>query len=224
MSKQWILLMRLEGPLQSWGERSRWDERDTAYFPTKSGVIGLLACAMGICRGDARIGALSDALHVSVRTDVPGCIITDFQTVSGIIRIANGGQRGNKGEVTTITSGRQYLEDAAFLVAVTGERSLLESCRDALLDPVWTPFLGRKCCVPTRPILDCLTDDYETVLDAFSRHPLARKRNEEPTALRHCQYEQTEGNLVRTDHVRATQCFDFRSVEQTTVEVQYDPI
>jgi CRISPR system Cascade subunit CasD len=42
------LFLRLEGPLQSWGERARWDVRDTAPEPTKSGVIGLLACALGL--------------------------------------------------------------------------------------------------------------------------------------------------------------------------------
>lgn len=36
-----ILLLRLEGLLQSWGEHSRWDHRDSSDMPTKSGVIGL---------------------------------------------------------------------------------------------------------------------------------------------------------------------------------------
>ena len=43
-----ILLLRLEAPLQSWGTRSRWDVRDTATEPTKSGIIGLLGCARHI--------------------------------------------------------------------------------------------------------------------------------------------------------------------------------
>ena len=42
-----ILFLRLEGPLQSWGIRSRWDVRETQPEPTKSGVIGLLGCALG---------------------------------------------------------------------------------------------------------------------------------------------------------------------------------
>ena len=42
-----IMLLRLEGVLQSWGERSRWDHRDTSDMPTKSALIGLLGCAMG---------------------------------------------------------------------------------------------------------------------------------------------------------------------------------
>ena len=58
MEKDKILLIRLEGPLQSWGERSKWDYRDTADFPTKSGVIGMIACAMGLERTDAQLGKL----------------------------------------------------------------------------------------------------------------------------------------------------------------------
>ena len=53
------LFLRLEGPLQSWGERGRWSVRDTALEPTKSGVIGLIACALGY-RDDTQIRPLSE--------------------------------------------------------------------------------------------------------------------------------------------------------------------
>jgi CRISPR system Cascade subunit CasD len=42
------LALYLDGPLQSWGFESRFQRRGTGLFPTKSGVIGLLAAAMGI--------------------------------------------------------------------------------------------------------------------------------------------------------------------------------
>ena len=41
------LLLRLVGPMQAWGTSSRFDERDTGKEPSKSGVIGLLAAALG---------------------------------------------------------------------------------------------------------------------------------------------------------------------------------
>src|SRR3990172_4719032 len=44
------LLLRLVGPMQSWGTTSRFDQRDTGKEPSKSGVIGLLAAALGIDR------------------------------------------------------------------------------------------------------------------------------------------------------------------------------
>ena len=57
-----LMMLRLEGLLQSWGESSAWDNRGTASMPTKSGIVGLLACAMGLERGCEEICALSKAL------------------------------------------------------------------------------------------------------------------------------------------------------------------
>ena len=41
------LLLRLAGPMQSWGTASKFRERDTGREPSKSGVVGLLAAALG---------------------------------------------------------------------------------------------------------------------------------------------------------------------------------
>ena len=41
-----VLLLKLAGPLQSWGSSSRFTERGTEHEPTKSGVVGLLAAAL----------------------------------------------------------------------------------------------------------------------------------------------------------------------------------
>lgn len=41
------LLLKLAGPLQAWGVESKFDERRTLNFPTKSGVIGMVAAALG---------------------------------------------------------------------------------------------------------------------------------------------------------------------------------
>ena len=99
-----LLILHFEGPLQSWGERSRWDRRDTAFVPTKSGVAGLIACAMGLSRNDPGIAALSDSISIAVRTDRPGMLMTDYHTSMGIIRTADGKQRGKKNEISTIQS------------------------------------------------------------------------------------------------------------------------
>lgn len=48
------LLLRLAAPLQSWGADSKFETRKTNREPTKSGVIGLLAAALGLRRDDAR--------------------------------------------------------------------------------------------------------------------------------------------------------------------------
>ena len=46
------LLLRLAGPMQSWGTDSKFDVRRTGREPSKSGVIGLVAAALGIARQD----------------------------------------------------------------------------------------------------------------------------------------------------------------------------
>ena len=42
------LLLRLAGPMQSWGTDSKFDIRRTGREPSKSGVIGLVAAALAI--------------------------------------------------------------------------------------------------------------------------------------------------------------------------------
>mgnify|MGYP000599216911 CR=1 FL=1 len=42
------LLLRLAAPLQAWGADSKFETRKTGREPTKSGVIGLLAAALGL--------------------------------------------------------------------------------------------------------------------------------------------------------------------------------
>ncbi|MEU7576769.1 type I-E CRISPR-associated protein Cas5/CasD [Streptomyces sp. NPDC041068] len=74
-----VLLVRLAAPLQSWGVVSRFSRRDTHSRPTKSGVIGLCAAALGHDRADA-LGQLA-ALRFGVRADQPGTPVRDYHTV-----------------------------------------------------------------------------------------------------------------------------------------------
>ena len=55
MADTCIILLQLEGVLQSWGEHSRFDYRDSANFPTKSALVGMIGCVMGIQRGEKRL-------------------------------------------------------------------------------------------------------------------------------------------------------------------------
>jgi CRISPR system Cascade subunit CasD len=149
------LLLRLEAPLQSWGYRSRFNDRDTGTEPTKSGVIGLICCALGRDRREP----LDDlrGLRMHVRVDRPGTLFTDFQTAgAGVFRgsdaYAAPKSDGSKGKMA-ILMNKHYLQDASFLVALEGERSLLEELAAALADPVWPLSLGRRSCPPAVPVL-----------------------------------------------------------------------
>lgn len=44
------LLIRLAAPMQAWGIDSKFDVRYTKTMPTRSGIIGMLAAALGIRR------------------------------------------------------------------------------------------------------------------------------------------------------------------------------
>ena len=167
------LFLRLDGPLQSWGTRSRWVDRDTSLEPTKSGVIGLLACALGWGRDqDDAIRDLSRALTFGVRADRPGRIVRDYQTVFGGAMSADGKIKINAAtkEPETIVSPRLYLSDASFLVALHGEDTLIERLAAAVQAPVWPPFLGRKSCPPAAPLFAGLGES-ATLEDALASQP-----------------------------------------------------
>lgn len=138
------LLLRLAGPMQSWGTKSRFDERDTDLSPSKSGVIGLLCAAMGIDREEREpVLQLAD-LRMGVRLDQPGVLRYDYQTAQNVIAAD-----ASKIHPTTV-SRRYYLADAVFLVGLEGEDwRLLERAHSSLKNPVWPLFLGRKGYVPS---------------------------------------------------------------------------
>ena len=141
------LLIRLVGPMQSWGTTSRFDHRDTGKEPSKSGVLGLLSAALGIDRENWSDLEPLTHLLMGVRHDRPGVPKRDYQTAQNIISADR-----SKIHNTAVTT-RDYLADASFLVGLEGDdRSLLERAHMALRDPTWPLALGRKSYVPSEPI------------------------------------------------------------------------
>lgn len=125
------LLIPLVGPMQSWGSRSLFSDRDTHREPTKSGVLGLVCAALGRRRTES----LDDlrTLRFGVRVDQPGHPQRDYQTA----------QRTPEDQATL--SIRHYLADARFLVGLEGaDLALLRALEASLRMPVWTLSLGRK--------------------------------------------------------------------------------
>ena len=140
------LLLRLQGPMQSWGTTSRFDERDTQLEPSKSGVIGLLCAALGRDRSEP-VDDLA-ALRMGVRVDREGVPMRDYQTATGVL-IASGKADLDR----TVVSPRYYLADAVFLVGLEGaDIDLLERAHAAVRTPVWPLALGRKSFVPSQPV------------------------------------------------------------------------
>ena len=146
------LLLRLVGPMQSWGTTSRFDQRDTGKEPSKSGVIGLLAAALGIDRENWTDLQPLTHLSMGVRHDRPGVSKWDYQT-AGCAKTETIIKADGNPSQDGVTSQRFYLADAAFLVGLEyGSRQFLERIHAALRDPVWPLALGRKSYVPSEPI------------------------------------------------------------------------
>lgn len=136
-----VLLLRLAGPLQSWGDSSRFVQRNTRQEPTKSGVIGLIAAAQGRHRVDP-IEDLAQ-LYYGVRTEQRGQLVREFQT-------AQQWQTPKKdGSVQSLPlSYRYYLADAVFVAGIEADRALLEGIHEAVMSPAFPLYLGRRSCPP----------------------------------------------------------------------------
>jgi CRISPR system Cascade subunit CasD len=140
------LLIRLAGPLQSWGTTSRFDERDSQLEPSKSGVLGLICAALGRDRAEP-VEDLA-ALRMGVRVDREGLLMRDYQTATGVVSAAGKVDLGR-----TVVSPRYFLADAVFLVGLeSDDRDLLVRIAAAVRAPVWPLALGRKSFPPTAPV------------------------------------------------------------------------
>ncbi len=133
------LLIELAGAQQSWGSRSRFAARATELAPTRSGVVGLLAAALGL----ERTASLDrfDGLRFGVRIDQPGRLERDFQTT-----------RSLDGQTSFPLSQRYYLADAVFLVGIETDDDEIRAYREALAHPYFPLFLGRRAFPPSGPI------------------------------------------------------------------------
>ena len=161
------LLLWLEAPLQSWGAGSRYGRRDTLPFPTRSGILGLLCCAMG--RGGeqrewlAAMKSLPQTVTAFARLNRRGKVerqplLQDFHMVGSgydaadpwqdmLVPKKTDGKRpvGSGAKLTY----RYYVQDMAYACALAVLESMEEEIASGLSSPAWPICLGRKSCVPT---------------------------------------------------------------------------
>ena len=181
MNNKYILLW-LEAPLQAWGADSKFGRRDTLPFPTRSGVLGLLLCAMG-ASGEQKelLGRM-----VPLRQTVIACariwegetgeskkkerepLLRDFHMVGSgyndrdswetlfIPKTSEGKKAVGGGTKMTY---RFYLQDVTFAVVLEAPADLVETFSHALQNPVYDLYLGRKNCVPTEFIYQGTFED-----------------------------------------------------------------
>lgn len=171
MENHRYLLLWLEAPLQSWGADSKFGRRDTLPFPTRSGVLGILLCALGASGEQKelldRMAQFDQTVisYVPTKENATGRhkierepLLMDFQMVGSgydnkdrwekmhIPKTSDGKPAVGGGTKMTF---RYYLQNAAFAVMLEAPPELSESFSFALQNPVYDLYLGRKNCVPT---------------------------------------------------------------------------
>ena len=182
-----VLLLRLCGPMQAWGTQSRFRVRDTGLEPSKSGVLGLVCSALGRCRFETVDDLAS--LRMGVRVDQEGVVRRDYQTAGGAHRkgeeygvVTADGKMGG-----TVTSNRYYLSDADFIIGLEGKTQadveLLLTIDEALRNPRWQVFLGRKSYPPAVPVYlpkeESLVKN-STLVEALISYPWPRHGKQVP--------------------------------------------
>ncbi len=189
-----VLLLRLSAPMQSWGVQSRFGVRDSGLEPSKSGVIGLIAAALGRPRS-ADIRDFAN-LRMGVRVDREGTLLRDYHTAQNVY-LAKGGKPKD-----TELSTRYYLAGACFLVGLEGDDQegdvdLLRTAQDALRNPRWALFLGRRAFPPGEPVwlADGLRPS-ETLEQALAAYPTLVANPESHVRL---VVEDPAGSEVRSD-------------------------
>lgn len=114
-------------------------------------MVGLLAAAHG--RPQDSDNSDLDQLAFTIRVDRPGVDQRDWHTIGGgypaekTVQTASGERRK-----AAVLRENWYLADAAFTVAVTGQDDVIARTSQALAQPVFPPYLGRRSCPPDSPI------------------------------------------------------------------------
>lgn len=174
------ILLWFESPLQSWGYDSKFGRRESLEFPTKSGVLGLLLCAMGRTGEQTELLERFSRLRQTVisfkkKNSVKEPRLHDFQMIGAgyndndgwynfmIPKTSDGGKAVGGG---TKLTHRYYLQDAVFAVALEVPEDLCSECQSYLQNPVFPIYLGRKCCVPSELVFQGVFSTETEALDA----------------------------------------------------------
>ena len=155
------ILLKFSGPLQSYGTSSHFQTRYTDYYPSKSAVLGLLAACLGYRRDEEEKLRELSTLKFAVRIDQQGGLLKDYHiaiTDKEIVEIPQ-----------TYVTNRYYLEDALFVVALSGMDELIDTLTKAIKSPYFQPFMGRRS-LPV-PVDFFLGESAEDILDSLRKLP-----------------------------------------------------
>jgi CRISPR system Cascade subunit CasD len=187
------LILRLEAPLMAFGGTMIDANGPTLDLPIRSMVTGLIANALGWQRGERdRHQALQDRLVMGARLDRPGTAVRDFQTAL-LFEDERGsttrGQPEGRAKSPSYSRGRSgrkelnhiryrhYRADAFVTIALRLDPPdgdpMLAAVEAALKAPVRPLFIGRKPCLPSRPVLSEVPVEAVNLLAALRLAQLA---------------------------------------------------
>ena len=170
------LVLRLDAPMMSFGGVMVDQHGVIDRFPGVALLTGLIANALGWHHGDfGRLQALQGRLDFAARWDVQPEGGADYHTVDlgrtgmrepgwttrEVPEHRSGGSDAKYGIHQTY---RDYWVDGLMTVVVTVDESdgpSLDSIENALRRPSRPLFLGRKTCLPARPLLDATSPAIE---------------------------------------------------------------
>ena len=167
MTEQRHLILALEGPLAAFGAEIVDAYGRVRDWPGASLLTGLFANALGWRRGErAAHDRLQARLRFAVRLDRPGRRLTDNQNARLAIGdrgwTTRGVPEGRDGGAETYNAPHRRFRDyhcdvsvrVAVMLAEPDEAPTLDALAAALVEPARPLFLGRKPCLPARPIFD----------------------------------------------------------------------
>lgn len=163
-----FLIFRLYGPMAAWGEIAVGEYRPSSMHPSKSAVLGLVASALGISRGDKEtLDAITEAYGFATFVEASGTHLRDYHTIQvpgarrGAIYATRKDEldaRGKDGtrDLNTILSTRDYRCDALYtgcLWSLSPDAPFsVEVIRNALEKPRYALYLGRRSCPLALPL------------------------------------------------------------------------
>ena len=188
-----FLVFTLAAPLMAFGDVAPGERRVGVDRPTRSGLTGLIAAALGLTRNDERQSALAAQLAFAVRVDAAGRANVDYHTTQTAPARRNRRFATRREElavdgVVTILSQRTYVEDAAFTVAVLVEENgpfLIHEIAAALAHPRLPIHAGRRSCPLGLPP-SALVIGAPSLVDAFAAYDAEQASSVDRAALRRC--------------------------------------
>lgn len=166
-----FLVFQLQAALAAWGDVAVGEYRGSREHPGVSALLGLLGAALGVRRHDeAALAALRDGYAFAVGTVAAGHLLRDYHTaqVPGRSDLKGRPHRTRRDELAipkrdlhTILSTRDYRQGAAWAVAVqalAGAPHTLQALAQALRQPRFVLYLGRKCCPPAAPLAPAVAE------------------------------------------------------------------